>query len=67
MKESVNLLAIKGLASLINRDKDEVVEFTIDQTFFRILNPQIIQNTNMFFKKSIIHLDDYMFDVFGWY
>ncbi len=50
--------------SLLADDKDTVVSYTPDTTYFKYLDPQISQQTNIYLMESTISMKDNILDIF---
>ena len=65
-RHSINFLGIKAHPQLDGSGaiNDELIVYTPDQTYFKYLDPEISQFTNIFFMESTVITNDNIFDVF---
>ena len=59
------MVTLNSYIDLINKEDENVVDQSIDYSYFKFFDPKYTQNTNMFFMKSEFSLSDNVFDVFG--
>ena len=60
---SINFISLNSNPSLLG-DSEEVVTYSMDYTYYKYIDPQRIQTTNIFFMESVINLKDYIMDIF---
>ena len=65
-KHSINFLGVKAHPSLDAgaESTGDLVAYTPDQTYFKYLDPELRQSTNIFFMQSSIITNDNIFDIF---
>jgi hypothetical protein len=64
MNQSINYIGMRAHPSLLSDDKNEVISYTPDQTFFKYLDPNNSQQTNIYMMESTITMKDNIFDIF---
>ena len=63
-EKTVNFISLRSHPNLLGEELDEVVSFQNDFTYFKFIDPEVTQSTNMYFSKNLMSLNDNMFDVF---
>ena len=60
-----NFFTLKAHASILNKESqgNNVIEYSVDQTYFRYIVPNLTQSTNYFFKQSEVVINDSLFDM----
>ena len=55
---------MKAHPSLLADNKNEVISYTPDQTYFKYLDPFVSQETNVYMMESTISMKDNILDIF---
>ena len=63
-KQGVNFLSLHALPNLHEQDAQERVTYVHDTSYFRMIDPQVRQLTNVFISQSTLILDDSVYDIF---
>ena len=63
-KQGVNFFSLNAWPNLIGDSVEDVVAITTDMSYYKQIIPGLTQNSNFFFNKSIMSLEDKMYDLY---
>ena len=64
IKKTMNFYQLRANPSLDDVDSNDVIRYTPDLSYVKYVDPQIEQQTNIFFMKNEISLNDNILDIF---
>lgn len=64
LEKTINFVTVSSVPELLGSDPDNVVTYRSDETYFKYIDPQITQHSNIFVMKSNVRLQDKTFDIF---
>ena len=63
MQINFNFIGLNALPELLGDDPDNFVTYLADTNYVRFIDPLMTQKTNYFFMKSVVSLEDNVYDV----